>query len=74
MGTMCTVTCRAVELFDWLRGLEPGHALQSLLDVYSYTAMISLCIAEQDAERALQVSEQGGEWPSHPCDVVAMNV
>eukprot|EP00887_Chlorella_sp_A99_P002575 scaffold6.g2575.t1 len=38
----------AVELFDWIRALEAGHPLQSLLDVYSYTAMISLCIAEHN--------------------------
>jgi hypothetical protein len=39
--------------------LEEGHPLQCLLDVYSYTAMISLCITEHDVDRALQVQ------PSH---------
>lgn len=47
--------CRATELFDWIRALEDGHPLQTLLDVYSYTAMISLCITEHDVDRALKV-------------------
>lgn len=55
---------RAVELFDWLRRLEPEHPLRLLLDVYSYTAAISLCISEHNAERALQVGclALGGGW------------
>ena len=51
----CLLRCRARELFDWIRALEGGHPLQSLLDVYSYTAMISLCITEHDVDRALKV-------------------
>lgn len=47
---------RATELFDWIRVLEEGHPLQCLLDVYSYTAMISLCITEHDVDRALQLA------------------
>lgn len=46
-----------MELFDWVRALDEGHPLQSLLDVYPYTAMISLCINEHDVERALKVSK-----------------
>lgn len=38
---------RAVEIFDWLRALEPSHPLRHLCDVYTYTAMISLCIYNQ---------------------------
>ena len=38
---------RAVELFDWLRRLEENHALRSLCDVYTYTAMIAQCIYQQ---------------------------
>jgi len=38
---------RAVELFDWLRKLEEGHALRPLCDVYTYTAMIAQCIYQQ---------------------------
>jgi hypothetical protein len=30
----------AAEVFDWLRGLPPGHACAHLLDVYTYTTMI----------------------------------
>lgn len=38
---------RAVEIFDWLRGLDAGHPLSALCDVYTYTAMISMCIYQQ---------------------------
>ena len=38
---------RAVEIFDWLRALDPSHPLRHLCDVYTYTAMISLCIYNQ---------------------------
>lgn len=30
----------AIELFDWLRELPPGHEYGPLLDVYTYTTMI----------------------------------
>lgn len=49
---------RAGELFDWVRALEPGHPLQSLLDVYSYTAAISLCISTHDVDRALSLANE----------------
>ena len=49
---------RAAELFDWVRSLEQNHPLRSLLDVYSYTAAISLCIATHDAERALYLAAE----------------
>ncbi|KAL4442119.1 hypothetical protein ABPG77_011380 [Micractinium sp. CCAP 211/92] len=49
---------RATELFDWIRALDDGHPLQSLLDVYSYTAMISLCITEHDVDRALKLAAE----------------
>ena len=38
---------RAVETFDWLRALDASHPLRHLCDVYTYTAMISLCIYNQ---------------------------
>lgn len=38
---------RAVELFDWLRKLDEAHPLHALCDVYTYTAMISMCIYQQ---------------------------
>lgn len=38
---------RAIEMFDWLRNLDSGHPLAALCDVYTYTAMISMCIYQQ---------------------------
>ena len=38
---------RAKELFDWLRKLDDPHPLHALCDVYTYTAMISMCIYQQ---------------------------
>lgn len=49
---------RASELFDWVRALDQGHPLQSLLDVYSYTAAISLCISTHDVDRALGLASE----------------
>jgi pentatricopeptide repeat domain-containing protein 1 len=49
---------RASELFDWVRALDRGHPLQSLLDVYSYTAAISLCISTHDVDRALGLASE----------------
>ena len=48
---------RAVELFDQLRALPERHALRPLCDVYSFTAMVSMCIYQQDVERALELVE-----------------
>ncbi len=42
---------RAVEMFDWLRALDASHPLRHLCDVYTYTAMISLCIYNQVPSR-----------------------
>jgi len=33
---------RAMELFDWLRGLEPSHDLAALCDVYT-CALLAFC-------------------------------
>jgi len=49
---------RASELFDWVRALDHGHPLQSLLDVYSYTAAISLCISTHDVDRAVGLASE----------------
>lgn len=49
---------RAVEIFDWLRRLEPGHSLAPLCDVYTYTAMISMCIYQHNVERALELAQE----------------
>ncbi|PNH11429.1 hypothetical protein TSOC_001797, partial [Tetrabaena socialis] len=46
---------RAVEIFDWLRGLEPGHELSGLCDLYTYTTMISQCGSHQQLRRALEL-------------------
>lgn len=46
---------RAVELFDWLRALGEKHALRQLCDVFTYTAMIYLCIYEQAVDRAMEL-------------------
>ena len=47
---------RAAEIFDALRALPDGHALRALCDVYTYTAMVSLCAAHpQGAERAAEL-------------------
>ena len=43
---------RAAQLFDWLRSLPGAHPLAALCDVYTWTAMVSLCMHQQDAARA----------------------
>ena len=52
------LTNRAAELFDWLRKLEAGHPLHSLCDVYTYTAMISMCIYQQAVDRAMELAQE----------------
>ena len=42
----------AAQLFDWLRSLPCAHPLAALCDVYTWTAMVSLCMHQQDAARA----------------------
>ena len=54
---------RAVEVFDWLRNLEPGHPLGALCDVYTYTAMISMCIYQQARTRWPLIAKQGSVAP-----------
>lgn len=49
---------RAIELFDWLRNLPERHLLRSLCDVYTYTAMISLCIYQQNIDRAMELMNE----------------
>ncbi|KAG2441607.1 hypothetical protein HXX76_003227 [Chlamydomonas incerta] len=49
----------AWEIFDWLRGLDHGHELDRLLDVYLFTAMISLCSSNRrDLDVALSLSRE----------------
>lgn len=49
---------RAVELFDWLRALPERHPLHAVCDVYTYTAVISLCIYQQNVDRAMALLEE----------------
>ena len=46
---------RAMEIFDCLRGLDDGHELICLCDVYTYTTMISQCGSHQQLRRALEL-------------------
>lgn len=46
---------RAVEIFDWLRGLSEDHELRGLCDVYTYTTMVSQCGSHQHLRRALEL-------------------
>lgn len=48
---------RAIEIFDWLRNADDNH-LNSLCDVYTYTAMISMCIFQQNVNRALNLLQE----------------
>ena len=42
---------RALELFDWLRGLPPSNDLSVLCDVFTYTTgMFKLCLGEKYVE------------------------
>ena len=43
---------RAAQLFDWLRSLSCAHPLAALCDVFTWTAMVSMCMHQQDAARA----------------------
>jgi pentatricopeptide repeat domain-containing protein 1 len=49
---------RSIELFDWLRALPERHLLRHLCDVFTYTAMISLCIYQQNVDRAMELLEE----------------
>lgn len=62
------MTCRASELFDWLRALPEGHELVGLCDVYTYTTLISQCGSHQQLRKALElVAEMRGRGIS--CNV-----
>ena len=53
---------RAFELFDHIWELDPEHALRRLWDVYTYTAMISMCIYQQNVDRALELAQEMRDW------------
>jgi pentatricopeptide repeat domain-containing protein 1 len=42
-------------VFDFLRSLPGDHGLAALCDVFTYTAMISLCVEQQELPRALEL-------------------
>lgn len=48
---------RAIELFDYLRALDENHVLRPLCDVYTFTAMVSMCIHQQNVDRAMELVE-----------------
>eukprot|EP01025_Chloroclados_australasicus_P061564 TRINITY_DN8097_c0_g1_i1.p1 TRINITY_DN8097_c0_g1~~TRINITY_DN8097_c0_g1_i1.p1 ORF type:complete len:840 (-),score=97.69 TRINITY_DN8097_c0_g1_i1:6025-8289(-) len=49
---------RAVDIFEYLRRFPEGEAAYGLLDVYSYTAAISLCVNKKELERALELFQE----------------
>lgn len=68
---------RANELFDWVRALPPNHRLRSLCDVYTFTAMISLCVFQQDVQRAFELVDdmrRAGIEPNVHTNTALMNV
>lgn len=61
LGANDRLASRAWELFAWLRSLTAtsAHAgLRGLLDVYVYTAMISLCAMSRNVPLALELSAE----------------
>lgn len=50
---------RAVELFDTIRSYDRASPMSiALLDVFTYTASISLCISMHDVDRALRLAAE----------------
>ena len=50
---------RAVELFDTIRSYDRTNPISiALLDVFTYTASISLCISTHDVDRALRLAAE----------------
>jgi pentatricopeptide repeat protein len=48
--------CRfLLQVFDYLRSLPLDHGLAQLCDVFTYTAMVSLCVDNQELSRALEL-------------------
>lgn len=46
---------RVLQVFDFLRSLPPEHTLTPLCDVFTYTAMVSLCVDNQELSRAFEL-------------------
>lgn len=54
-----SLSSRSVEIFDTIRQLPHDDILAvTLLDVFSYTAAISLCMASHSVERALELAAE----------------
>jgi pentatricopeptide repeat domain-containing protein 1 len=49
------VCCYFLQLFDFLRALPADHQLSQLCDVFTYTAMVSLCVDQQELSRAFEL-------------------
>lgn len=49
---------RAREVFDYLRSLPADNPLAGLCDVFTYTAMVSLCVDQQELTRALELVQE----------------
>jgi pentatricopeptide repeat domain-containing protein 1 len=44
-----------LQVFDFLRNLPAENALSSLCDVFTYTAMVSMCVDQQELSRAFEL-------------------
>jgi pentatricopeptide repeat domain-containing protein 1 len=44
-----------LQVFDFLRNLPAEHSLASLCDVFTYTAMVSMCVDQQELSRAFKL-------------------
>lgn len=44
-----------LQIFDFLRGLPADNQLSQLCDVFTYTAMVSLCVDQQELSRAFEL-------------------
>jgi pentatricopeptide repeat domain-containing protein 1 len=63
------LTSRAEEVFDTLRSMDPIESANiGLLDVFTYTAAISLCISSHNVDRALHLAAEMQKKKIH-CNV-----
>lgn len=51
----CGMAPHAMQLFDSLQGMNGSYPLGHLCDTYSFTAMVSVCIPQQDVRRAVSL-------------------
>lgn len=50
--------CLSQQVFDYLRSLPADNPLAELCDVFTYTAMVSLCVEQQELARALELVQE----------------